>query len=91
TYIARMLELKGWQQWQAATLGRRYPEFAWTPELLDDIDCVLLSTEPYRFSEAHVDVLEKQTGKPVMLVDGEMLSWYGSRAISGLRYLRSLA
>ncbi len=90
TYIARMLELKGWQQWQAPTAERRYPEFAWTPEVLAEIDCVLLSSEPYRFSETHVDALEKQIGKPVMLVDGEMLSWYGSRAIPGLRYLHTL-
>ena len=54
-------------------------------------DGVLLSTEPYRFTEAHVDALERQIGKPVQLVDGEMLSWYGSRAIAGLRYLRQLA
>jgi hypothetical protein len=25
--------------------------------------------------------------KPVRLMDGEMTSWYGSRAIQGLRYL----
>jgi hypothetical protein len=34
--------------------------------------------------------LEKQSGKPVQLLDGEMLSWYGSRAIAGLRYLYNL-
>ena len=33
----------------------------------------------------------KQIGKPVQLVDGEMISWYGSRAIAGCRYLRQLA
>jgi hypothetical protein len=27
----------------------------------------------------------------VLLVDGEMLSWFGSRAIAGLGYLRELA
>jgi hypothetical protein len=26
----------------------------------------------------------------VFLVDGEMMSWYGSRALAGLRYLRQL-
>jgi hypothetical protein len=26
----------------------------------------------------------------VQLLDGEMMSWYGSRAIGGLRYLRGL-
>jgi hypothetical protein len=56
-----------------------------------DIDEVILSSEPYRFTEHHVDSLERQIGKPVRLVDGEMLSWYGSRAIQGLGYLRQLA
>jgi hypothetical protein len=35
--------------------------------------------------------LENQLGKPVRLVDGERLSWYGSRAIAGLAYLRELS
>ena len=90
TYIARMLALVGWAQW-AAPSERRYPEFHWSDAVADAIDEVLLSTEPYRFTEAHADALERQLGKPVRLVDGEMLSWYGSRAIAGLRYLRELA
>jgi ABC-type Fe3+-hydroxamate transport system substrate-binding protein len=90
TYIARMLALAGLRQWQAPDTDRRYPVFAWSQALADQIDEVLLSTEPYRFTEAHVDAIERQTGKPARLVDGEMLSWYGSRAIAGLRYLRGL-
>jgi ABC-type Fe3+-hydroxamate transport system substrate-binding protein len=90
TYIARMLELIGWQQWLADT-GVRYPEFTWDAKMLSVIDEILLSSEPYTFTQKHVDALERQTGKPVRLVNGEMLSWYGSRAIQGLRYLRELA
>jgi ABC-type Fe3+-hydroxamate transport system substrate-binding protein len=90
TYIARLLALVGWTQW-VAPLERRYPEFRWSEAVTGAIDEVLLSTEPYRFTEAHADALERQIGKPVRLVDGEMLSWYGSRAIAGLRYLRELA
>lgn len=90
TYIARMLALVGWTQWTAPS-SRRYPEFRWSDELAAQVDEVLLSTEPYRFTDAHADALERQIGKPVRLVDGEMLSWYGSRAIAGLRYLRELA
>ena len=90
TYIARMLELVGWQQWVSPS-ERRYPEFRWSDDLANAIDEVLLSTEPYRFTDAHADALERQLGKPVRLVDGEMLSWYGSRAVAGLRYLRELA
>ena len=89
TYIAAMLAEIGWS---VPNLGEmRYPRFDWSPQLIDGVDGVLLSSEPYRFTEAHADALEKQIGKPVLLVDGEMMSWYGSRALQGLRYLRELA
>ena len=89
TYIARMLAEIGWRTPQLG--DQRYPVFTWTDTLLAQIDCVLLSTEPYRFTEAHANALEKQIGKPVYLVDGEMMSWYGSRSLAGLGYLRELA
>ncbi|MFS2007071.1 helical backbone metal receptor [Duganella sp. CT11-25] len=89
TYIARMLEEIGWS---VPALGEvRYPRFEWSSGLIAGVDGVLLSSEPYRFTEAHADALEKQIGKPVLLVDGEMMSWYGSRSLQGLRYLRELA
>ncbi|RYE95333.1 MAG: cobalamin-binding protein, partial [Oxalobacteraceae bacterium] len=88
TYIAAMLAELGWRVPQ---LGEdRYPRFAWSDSLVDGLDAVLLSTEPYRFTQAHVDALEKQIGIPVLLVDGEMLSWYGSRALAGVNYLETL-
>lgn len=90
TYIANMMVLAGWKHWTAGN-DARYPTFQWSEALVAEIDQVLLSSEPYRFTESHVDALEKQIGKPVRLVDGEMMSWYGSRAIRGLRYLRQLA
>ena len=89
TYIAGMLALAGMRQWQAPD-ARRYPVFSWSDALAQEIDEVLLSSEPYRFTEAHVDAIERQTGRPARLVDGEMMSWYGSRAIAGLRYLREM-
>jgi hypothetical protein len=89
TYIARMLAEIRWQQVDVPD-ARRYPAFSWSEQLVQNVDEVLLSTEPYRFTEAHADALERQIGKPVRLVDGEMVSWYGSRAILGLRYLREL-
>ena len=91
TYISAMLGLIGWQTWLPDHASQRYPVFNWNEEVARQIDGVLLSTEPYRFTETHVDALEKQLGKPVQLVDGEMLSWYGSRAIAGLAYLKELA
>jgi ABC-type Fe3+-hydroxamate transport system substrate-binding protein len=88
TYIAAMLAELGWT---VPDLGQaRYPCFDWSEALVGQLDAVLLSTEPYRFTDAHADALEKQLGIPVFLVDGEMMSWYGSRALAGLRYLRTL-
>jgi hypothetical protein len=107
TYISRMLALVNWATWPddgadlAACVdgdcsrpnapGERYPTFRWSDALVRELDAVLLSTEPYRFTEDHADALERQIGRPAMLVDGEMLSWYGSRAVAGVRYLRTLA
>jgi len=88
TYIAAMLAELGWNVPQLG--AARYPRFDWSRELVDGLDAVLLSTEPYRFTEAHADALEKQLGIPVLLVDGEMMSWYGSRALAGVGYLREL-
>lgn len=88
TYIAAMLAELGWR---VPDLGPdRYPRFEWSAALVDGLDAVLLSTEPYRFTEAHADALERQVGIPVLLVDGEMMSWYGSRALAGVRYLRQV-
>lgn len=88
TYIAAMLAELGWR---VPMLGdARYPRFEWSEQLVRGLDAVLLSTEPYRFTEAHADALERQIGIPVLLVDGEMLSWYGSRALAGVRYLREV-
>jgi hypothetical protein len=46
------------------------------------------------FRERHVAelaTLAPFAGKPVRLIDGEMTSWYGSRAIAGLAYLREFS
>ena len=95
TYIARTLELFNWHT-QPVDLGSpqgdqplqvRYPEV----DLADfsDVDRVLLSSEPFHFKESHVaEVEELVPGAKVSLIDGEMTSWYGSRAIAGLDYLR---
>jgi Periplasmic binding protein len=64
----------------------RYPEV----DLADfaEVDRVLLSSEPFHFKEHHVaEVAELVPGAEVSLIDGEMTSWYGSRAIAGLDYL----
>jgi ABC-type Fe3+-hydroxamate transport system substrate-binding protein len=54
-------------------------------------DLIFLSSEPYPFSTKHID--ELQTLCPasrVVLVDGEMFSWYGSRLLQAPAYFNGL-
>lgn len=90
TYISRMLELVNWRTHPVET-AERYPEIALEP-YGGRIDRVLLSSEPFHFKEHHLEEVRGLVpGARVSLIDGEMTSWYGSRAIQGLRYLAAFA
>lgn len=96
TYISRLLACVNWQTWPEVTGGARgaarYPVFDWDEARRAGVDTVLLSSEPYRFGGRHrEEVAQALPGARVLLVDGEMLSWYGSRAVAGLAYLKALA
>jgi ABC-type Fe3+-hydroxamate transport system substrate-binding protein len=95
TFINEMLECAGF-----ANLFKnktRYPAIT-----LEDIqsfnfqskekDCyILLSSEPYPFSQKHLEELQTQmTGYKLLLVDGEMFSWYGSRLQKAPAYFLEL-
>ena len=92
TYIARSLSCVGWHVtipaggWSGAA---RYPVIADIGAATQNVDRVLLSSEPFMFRQMHVAELRSQLNVPVDLIDGEMTSWYGSRAIRGLAYLRN--
>ena len=88
TYISRTLALVGLRTLPAAA-QERYPRLS--DLRVQGVDAVLLSTEPYRFDERHREEVEALTGRPAYLVDGEMTSWYGPRAINGLGYLKDFA
>lgn len=52
-------------------------------------DAVFLSTEPFPFQPKHVDEISRRTGlapEIFHIVDGEMLSWHGSRTPAGIDY-----
>ena len=96
TYISRMLGRVAWQTLPAfdggATGAARYPVVAGSEPWLADVERVLLSSEPFAFTEAHAAAAQALCPRArVQRVDGEMLSWYGARAVPGLAYLRALA
>ena len=86
TYVSRTLALFGLHTLPASA-DARYPKISLEESWLRDIETVLLSSEPYRFQERHLDEIKSALNRPARLIDGEMTSWYGSRAIRGLRYL----
>jgi hypothetical protein len=99
TYISAMLGLVNWHTLPAVQGGHagasRYPTFDFDhAPWLASVDRVLLSSEPYRFTQAHCDALKQDprvASKQIELIDGEQVSWYGVRAIDGIRYLSHYA
>ena len=90
TYIARFLALANLRVEPAQTT-ERYPTVALDDALFASVDHVFLSSEPYAFGERDLDDFRARfPGAPqVRLIDGQMTSWYGSRAIPALDYLRA--
>lgn len=90
TYISNMLKLVNWHSVPHDT-EQRYPSIELS-DFVGQVSKVLLSSEPYPFREKHIDEVKRLFGASaeVSLVDGEMLSWYGSRSIAGLEYLDEL-
>jgi ABC-type Fe3+-hydroxamate transport system substrate-binding protein len=93
TYIARTLSLVGWR-----TVGHdadvRYPAVDITAELLRGTDVVLFASEPFPFTEAHMEAFAADypcRDARLAAIDAQMVSWYGSRAIAGLKYLKDFA
>ncbi len=89
TFIHNLLKSAGYRN--AFADLKRYPEI--TLEQLQERSpqVVFLSSEPYPFDEEHLNELtDLLPDSHVMLVDGEMLSWYGSRLLQTAGYLAKL-
>src|SRR5262249_29517188 len=88
TYISRMLAAFGWNTVPAES-AERYPQLELETAFAEGVQRILLSSEPYRFRDRDIDEIRWQAPPQLQihLIDGEMVSWYGSRAIEGLAYL----
>jgi ABC-type Fe3+-hydroxamate transport system substrate-binding protein len=75
----------------AFTKEKRYPTI--TIEYLQkkNPNYIFLSSEPYPFKEKHIAELQVQLPKAkILLVDGELFSWYGSRLLKSVTYFKKL-
>lgn len=69
----------------------RYPEITLDVLQVARPDLIFLSSEPYPFSEKHVAKFQAVCPPArVLIVDGELFSWYGSRLLRAADYFRSL-
>lgn len=69
----------------------RYPEVTADEIQLLNPEYILLSSEPFPFKEIHRELYEaKFPNSKIILVDGEMFSWYGSRMILASKYFKTL-
>ncbi|MDN3588925.1 helical backbone metal receptor [Pedobacter aquatilis] len=67
--------------------AERYPEINIDGLAKLNPQLILLSSEPYPFREKHIEEIEKELrNAKVLLVDGEMFSWYGSRLVKAVQY-----
>lgn len=89
TFINDMLTFCGFKNVFAT--NTRYPQV--NIEEIKKANCqlLLLSSEPYPFKQKHIEELTEQlpTTK-IMLVDGEMFSWYGSRLLKSPAYFTTI-
>ncbi len=89
TFIHDMLSRCGLHN--CFTHASRYPQTT-----ADEINAMapqylLLSSEPYPFKHKHINNFQKIfPHSKIIMVDGEMFSWYGSRLLKALQYFQSL-
>jgi ABC-type Fe3+-hydroxamate transport system substrate-binding protein len=89
TFINDMLKYAGFQN--VFENKKRYPELMFDDLERANCDLLLLSSEPYPFKENHVKELQSfLPNTSIILVDGEIFSWYGSRLLKAPSYFRQL-
>jgi len=89
TFIHDMLQQAGFTNLFADK--NRYPEVS--VEEINEMGCevLLLSSEPYPFQQKHIYELQAQLPHTaIVLVDGELFSWYGSRLLHSPAYFEQL-
>lgn len=92
TFISALLALAGGRNVFGAAAAR-YPTITLDALRASPPDVVFLSSEPFPFSPAHATELAGALSidaERVVLCDGELLSWHGSRTPAGIDYAEAL-
>jgi ABC-type Fe3+-hydroxamate transport system substrate-binding protein len=90
TFINDMLKRLGFANVFEAENGR-YPSVTLEQVKSTSPNIILLSSEPYPFKQKHINELQQYCPNAhIILVDGELFSWYGSRLIHSVAYFQQL-
>ncbi len=69
----------------------RYPSLTIEDLQSQNVYYLFLSSEPFPFKSKHIETFQKKLpNTKVLLVNGEMFSWYGVRMLEALKYFREL-
>ncbi|MBL7774534.1 MAG: ABC transporter substrate-binding protein [Saprospiraceae bacterium] len=89
TFIDAMLAAAGFEN--VFRNQPRYPEVSLEALAAARPELIMLSSEPFPFSEKHVGAFrEACPGAQIKMVNGEMFSWYGSRLLEAPAYFQDL-
>ena len=89
TFIHHMMQHGGLEN--VFEKEKRYPVITLKDLIEKSPQIILLSSEPYPFKEKHITELTMQMPEAkILLVNGEMFSWYGSRLLKSATYFCDL-
>ena len=90
TFINDMLQRCGFENGFSSPMTR-YPEINDDEIKSMKPNYIFLSSEPYPFKDEHLAELQAiSPSSKIVLVDGEMFSWYGSRLLKSASYFKAL-
>lgn len=90
TFIGNLLQHMGFEN-TVLDGNARYPELSLPDIKTMNPELILLSSEPYPFKDSHIEeLLDVLPNTKIMLVDGELFSWYGSRLQNSVDYFNRL-
>jgi len=89
TFINEMLTICGFTN--VFSTKSRYPEITENDLAAANPELIMLSSEPYPFKEKHIQEFKRICpDAEVIIVDGELFSWYGSRLLNSPSYFTKL-
>lgn len=89
TFIHQMLSFAGFEN--IFSEKTRYPAIELNELIERNCDLLLLSSEPYPFQQKHIEELQPLLpATKILLADGELFSWYGSRMVKAPLYFQKL-